>query len=59
VPIDLIVHGTNHLYWREILAPIASEQFGNRQEGGGILWRFGYDASSSVRIRSYPTNSTV
>src|SRR5258706_94998 len=59
VPIDLIEHGTKQLERRDLFASIASEQFGNRQEGDGILWRFGYDARSSVRIRSYPTNSTM
>src|SRR5262245_61578351 len=37
VPVYLIEHGANHLDRREILAPIASEQLCNRQEGGGIL----------------------
>jgi len=46
VPIDLIEHGANHLYRREILAPVTREQFGNRQEGGAILRRFGYDVMS-------------
>src|SRR5262249_5228886 len=58
-PIDLLEHGVNHLDRREIFAPITREQLCNRQEGGGILWRFGYDARSSVRLGSYPTNSIL
>src|SRR5215468_8799270 len=57
VPIDLIEHGINHLDRREIFAPITSEQLRDRQEGGGILWRFSYDPRSCVRIRSYRMNS--
>jgi hypothetical protein len=45
VPIDLIEHGIDHIDRREIFASITSEQLGDRQEGGGILWRFGYDAA--------------
>src|SRR5262249_34733984 len=56
VAIDLIEHGVNRLDRREIFAPITREQVRDRQEGGGILWSFGYDACSSVRIRSYRTN---
>src|SRR5262249_23022297 len=59
VSIDTIEHRIDHLNRREIFASITSEQLGDRQEGGGILWRFGYDARSSVRIRSYRTNRIV
>src|SRR5262249_40294374 len=58
-PIDLLEHGVNHLDRREIFAPIAREQLRNRQEGGGVLWRFRYDARSSVRLGSYPPNSIL
>src|SRR3984893_8817130 len=59
VPIDLMEHGIDHLDRREIFASITREQLGDRQEGGGILWCFGYDARSCVRIGSYRMNRTM
>src|SRR6516225_7577204 len=59
VAIDPIEHRIDHIDRRKIFASITREQLCDRQEGGGILWRFGYDAHSSVRIRSYRTNNIV